>query len=357
MRGLAVIAVVLRHLGVAGFDGGGTGVFLFFVLSGFLITELLCAEFAEHGRVAMAAFWARRAFRLLPALFATIVVAMVLAACLGGHPWHVGKQSVPALFYVANWWRVHELHSPGAMSLGPFGHTWSLSVEEQFYLFWPPILVLLLRAFHRRMGLIIAGTGALALLSVGIRFLVWDRSQPLLSAAVVYNRTDTEAVLLLTGAVAGLLLHLRPRRAARPPRSPSAYGWAGVVSVAVLLVVAAVQPLTASPHLELWWTGGVLLFAIAGAVLCFAVVRAPDVPVGRVLGWAPLAGVGRISYGVYLYHYPLSVYLLPKVHGAAGDLLVVASALAVATISWFALERPILRAHRQRARRLSLVSA
>ena len=357
LRGLAVVAVVLRHLDVRGFGGGGTGVFLFFVLSGFLITELLVAEFHENRRIALGAFWARRAYRLLPALFATIAVAMLLAAAVGGGFWHTGQQSLPALFYVANWWRVHEITGHGVLSLGPFGHTWSLSVEEQFYLFWPPILLVLLRLFRRRMGWVILVTGALALASLGERFVLWDPHQAYRSAALVYNRTDTEAVLLLTGAVAGLLLHLRPAAATRTA-SVRACTWLAVAGVAVLLVVAGFQPLApGARHVELWWTFGILAFAVAGAVLCWSTVRAPSSVPARALGWAPLAGVGRISYGIYLYHYPLVVFLLPHVHGAAGDLLVVAATAAVSTASWFALEQPILRAHRHRVRELSRLSS
>lgn len=195
IRALAVAAVVYRHLGLPGLYGGGVGVHAFFTLSGFIITFLLCAELAQSGRVRLRAFWLRRARRLLPALFVTIVLSLILATTLAGEsPGVPLKQALPALGYISNWWRIWVDYHPGAMGLGPYDHTWSLSIEEQFYLTWPLLFLLILKLFRGRPLRAAAATMVLAVMSALTRLFGWNSANPVLSASVLYNRTDSDEI-------------------------------------------------------------------------------------------------------------------------------------------------------------------
>ena len=353
LRALAVSAVVYRHLELPGLPGGGTGVLVFFTLSGFIITYLLCVEQERTGRVQLGAFWGRRARRLLPALGVCIVLSAALAASVGVGLGTTARQAVPALLYVSNWWRVLEAVHPGALPLGPFEHTWSLSIEEQFYLVWPLLFLLLHRCLGHR-PLVLAGTIlGVAELSALVRALAWDAADPAGSANLVYNRTDSEAELLLIGAAAGVLTWVLTRDGVDRPRLP---GWllptAGVTGL--LMVVGALlgQPTPDRPvRMHLFWTLGLTVLALGVAALCVHVLVNPGAGVSRLLAVAPLPQFGRISYGVYLYHFPLVVYLLPRFAGrpVLGAVVVVTATLAVSVASWRYLERPALTWRRRSA--------
>jgi peptidoglycan/LPS O-acetylase OafA/YrhL len=183
LRGIAILLVVARHADTPGCaSGGAIGVTMFFTLSGFLITSLLLEESASTGRVDLAAFYRRRALRLFPALFACIAVTIVLAVLLG--TWIASEQMVAAaLLYFGNWALIARAEA------GVLGHTWSLSVEEQFYVTWPLVLVLFGRS--RRAVIWLAGTGALV--SVGLRFKLYSGDT---LWRVAYG-TDTKADALL----------------------------------------------------------------------------------------------------------------------------------------------------------------
>src|ERR1700759_699927 len=252
LRGVAVAAVLLYHGGVSWSGGGFLGVEMFFVLSGFLITSLLVAEWGRSGAIALRAFWARRARRLLPALFALVAAIGVYYALAGPTKAIPGLQGdgIATLLYISNWHQVAAGTNYFAASgpVSPLQHTWSLAIEEQFYLVWP-VLVLGLLTFARRRGasdrrslqvlLGLSLTGALlaaaemALLFHGGRGL--DR---------VYYGTDTRATGLLLGASLAIAVAIgrkpdpvKPARtAARPsPRwARHALGAAGVMLLPAL---------------------------------------------------------------------------------------------------------------------------
>src|SRR5438045_1378006 len=152
LRALAVLVVMGYHHYLQLLPGGNVGVDVFFVLSGFLITSLLIREWNDTARISLRNFYGRRALRLLPALLGLLSVTEVFALFRLHNDlfWSVQKAIVGALFYAANWMRVVDINS-----MGPLPHTWSLSVEEQFYVFWPPILIILLRHLRRREILIV----------------------------------------------------------------------------------------------------------------------------------------------------------------------------------------------------------
>jgi peptidoglycan/LPS O-acetylase OafA/YrhL len=347
LRALAVLAVIAYHLDLPWAPrGGAVGVTLFFSLSGYLITTLLLRELGGTGRVRLGAFYARRALRLFPALF--LLVAAVAAYVRWVRP--DADQDLGVLPYVlaylGNWYRVVE----GFGSLGALDHTWTLAVEEQFYLLWPPLLLLTVVLARGRWtgGRWTGGrwTGALlvvalvaAVAPLVVRLLVWDG---LGSAARVLNGTDTAADPLMMGcALAVALFAADPARLER---------WRQVLRVAVwpavaLLVADGVLRLDQNDEptgvtVTLLW--GPLALGLASTIVVgFVVLRSPG-----WLGVRWLRGIGLISYGLYLWHYPVIRALEEEQPDGsltgAGQLLAVALSLLIAGVSYVVVERPFL---------------
>ena len=358
LRGLAVVAVLLFHGGLSWATGGFLGVDVFFVLSGFLITSLLLAEQRSTGTIGLGGFWARRARRLLPALL--LVIAAVAAATSLFDPSSqvsLRADALAALGYVANWRFVAE----GADYFGrtaadsPLNHLWSLAIEEQFYLFWP--LVVLAVARGRRAATwvgVAAATGAVA--SVAAMVLLHRSAD---DVSRVYYGTDTRVHTVLIGAALAALLAPRPiwagaaagwPGAAGLVAPPTAAGWprplrvllAALAALAAVNLVAGVALVDGG--MEWLYEGGLPIFSVAAAVLIAAAVLTPDGLVARALALEPLGSVGRLSYGLYLWHWPLYLLLTSSRTGLSGpDLLVVrlVATFAAAAVSDRLLERPI----------------
>ncbi|ASW00115.1 hypothetical protein CJU94_19355 [Paraburkholderia aromaticivorans] len=331
LRALSVLAVFLSHTGLAGVDGGFIGVDVFFVLSGFLITRLLAAEYARARRISLAAFYGRRARRLYPALFG--VLAAVAIYCSMFEPRLSGPLEVlPALLYVMNWVRAF-----GGYDAVLTGHTWSLAIEEQFYLLWPLILLGLM-TLDRRRALI--GLVAIALAICGWRY--WLFSVDHVSLARIYSGFDTHTDGLIYGALLALLSHERVRQLG--------YLWpVGAGYLCLALFNPHVVGFAVNPH-------GYAVTAIAAALVIARVVTAQSSLLVRGLDVSPLAGLGRVSYGFYLWHYPVIHVMLYAGHdpiaGFFGGfshpkLAMVASTFAVSLAftlaSWFVIEKPAMR--------------
>ena len=348
LRAVAVGLVLAEHGGLPGVPGGFLGVDVFFVLSGFLITSLLLDELGGSGRIALAGFWIRRARRLLPALI-VMVLAVVAARTLfpPEATATLRDDAVAALFWVANWAFVAQktdYFSQGSPP-SPLQHTWSLGVEEQYYLFWPLLVIAVVAVFGAR-----ARWGVFALAAVGA---VGSAVAAILLASDetvnrVYFGTDTRVQALLVGAAAaallvrdwsvltagGTLIRTRWRRWA-----------AGALSVLGLVMLAALAHYaTGSPR---DFRAGLLIVVAVAAVLVVAPVALDQGgPVARVLAWRPLVWLGAISYGVYLWHWPIFLAINGELTGWSGwPLFAVrcAATLVVATGSWWLLEQPIRR--------------
>ncbi len=350
LRALAVLAVLAFHTGVGlGRRGGFFGVDAFFVVSGFLITSLLVAEWRQTGSVRLGRFWARRCRRLAPALL------VVLAAVAAYAHWWVpvaGRSSIrsdlwASLAYVANWRFVTEEATYfGALAApSPLRHMWSLAIEEQFYLLWPILLVGLLRLGRRRgigvaLGATVVGAAASAVLSVVL-------AEPGGDPIRVYYGTDTRAQALLAGAALALVLVDR-----RPvPVGPARTLLTGV-GVGGLVATAALWHLVSSSS-ALAFRGGMTLAALATVAVIASVVLVPASSVARLLAWGPLRWIGVRSYPLYLWHWPVVVVLTAPRTGLGrwslfGLRIVVTFVLAVATERL--IERPI-RAGAVRGRR------
>ena len=221
LRAFAVAGVFAYHLGFGWASGGYLGVDLFFVLSGFLITSLLIEEWVTTARIRLGSFWARRARRLLPALFLVLVAIAVYVVLNGrfGPPGSAAQvdlsglrgDDLATLFYVANWHAIfaHQSYFAQFSAPSPLEHTWSLAIEEQFYLVWPPVLLLILtlaRGAWRRVGMIVTVVGALA--SAGLMALLYH---PAADPTRLYFGTDTRVFDMLAGATMAMVAAARPQ--------------------------------------------------------------------------------------------------------------------------------------------------
>jgi peptidoglycan/LPS O-acetylase OafA/YrhL len=348
IRALAVALVLADHGGIPGLSGGFLGVDVFFVLSGFLITSLLLDELGRTGRIALRGFWIRRARRLLPALI-VMVLAVVVARDLFP-PEAVAAlrdDAVAAFFWMSNWAFVAQeadYFAHGAAP-SPLQHTWSLGVEEQYYLIWPLLVIAVAAVFRARAQLavfVLATAGVLASAAGAVLFT----SDATLNR--VYFGTDTRAQALLVGAAAAALLvrdwstltlggpHLRARWARWIARILPMIGLA--------VLAAAAHQATGAPR---EFRGGLLVVvALAAAIVIAPVALEQGGPVARVLAWRPLVWLGAISYGVYLWHWPIFLALNGERTGWSGwSLFAVrcAATIAVAATSWWLLEQPIRR--------------
>jgi peptidoglycan/LPS O-acetylase OafA/YrhL len=338
LRALAVLAVFAYHAGIGWMPGGFLGVDVFFVISGYLITSLLLREFRRDGHLRLGPFWLRRARRLLPAVGVLIAVTMVVAAIV--EPDRIDQlrgDALASLLYFANWHFVygHESYfeSFGRPSL--FRHLWSLSVEEQFYLFWPLLFAAGMKLFGRTRLLLGVLAGALASVA-----LAWALFDPGHDASRIYYGTDTHAVGLLAGVALALVwspVELRRHSAGR---------LVGPILDAVG-VLALGYVVLAFLHVHDYdlalWHGGYLWLALATALLLAALAH-PAARLGRLLGRPPLLWLGLRSYSFYLWHWPVLALTRPGIdvsvpRGILIPLQLLAT-LALADLSYRFVELP-----------------
>ncbi len=333
------MAVLLFHGGHL--RGGYLGVDLFFTLSGFLITSLLLAEAHRDGGIGLGHFWARRARRLLPAV--TVMMLGVAAfAWFCAEPAQLGQirgDSLATLGYVANWHQIFGHQSYFALFTGPspLQHTWSLAIEEQFYVIWPLLVVALVAA--RRRGAPAAAlvvSVVLAASSGALMIVLYDPAD----TSRAYFGTDTRAAAILLGAALAAWLRLRGPTSSRRRRVVlETFGVAGVAVLAVAWTRLDGQSSTL-------YRGGFLVCGLCATAVIAAAVHPRRGPISVVLSFRPLRALGLISYGVYLYHWPLDVYLDRSRLGFGGWPLFgvrTAVTLVVAIASYFLVEQPIRR--------------
>jgi peptidoglycan/LPS O-acetylase OafA/YrhL/lysophospholipase L1-like esterase len=342
LRAAAVIAVLLYHGDVSWASGGYFGVDAFFVLSGFLITSLLVAESNRTGRVDFKSFWIRRARRLLPAVVVMLAAVAVYASVIAEpiELRQLRKDAFATLAYFANWNQIFSEQSyfEAFAAPSPLKHTWSLAIEEQFYLLWPLAVFAFLR--FRRVGrralLLFSGFGVAAS-AIWMAVLYEPGTDP----SRVYYGTDTRVQSLLVGAVLAMLL--APRGGKVPSRIRPALDKGALLAAGLLVGLWC----TLSERDAWQYGGGFLLMALLVATVIASVTQ-PDStsPLTAALSWRPLRAIGMISYGLYLWHWPIYVWLSPTrvdLDGASLLALRLAVTVVVATASYFIVERPIRR--------------
>lgn len=341
LRGLAIIAVLVYHFTPAVLPGGFLGVDVFFVVSGFLITTLLLRELHDRGRIDLPRFWLRRARRLIPAVVLVVVLSVAAARIIGGDLLvSIGRQTLGALTFSTNWVEI----GAGASyfsSTAPllFVNFWSLAVEEQFYLLWPFGLVLtvvLARTTRGRLGVVLT-IAACSALAMAVLFVPGE------DASRVYYGTDTHAFSLMLG-VALALAWAGPERAWL--LTPWWQRWRGACVGAALGIL--VTTMVVLDDLSSWtFRGGILLAAMATVVLIAGLLETPS-PWRMAMRLRPLVWLGRRSYGIYLWHWPVLVMALalfpvaPRTVGSAvlltGALL---ATLTLSALSYTFVELPI----------------
>lgn len=341
LRALAVIAVIAYHLNLSFAPGGLLGVDVFFVLSGYLITDILIGRWREDGRLNLADFWMRRARRLLPALFTMLGVVVVFLLVLNSARLATLWGDLAAtLLYVSNWWlifhRISYFLRFGPPS--PLGHLWSLAVEEQFYVVWPLLLALGLRRVQQKWalaGLILAAAAA----SAADMALLYH---PGMDPSRVYYGTDTRAFSLLIGAALAVLWPSPGLAPALVPGRRLAIDLAGGLALGLVLWMIV----RTNEYEGFLYRGGLAGFSLAAAMVVAALAH-PASRLGRAFGWRPLRWIGARSYGIYLWHYPVIALTTPSVDtggvSVLRDALQVAASIILADLSWRWIEEPVRR--------------
>ena len=341
LRAIAVLAVILYHAGLGWLPGGFLGVEVFFVISGYLITALLLGEWRRNLALDFRTFWLRRARRLLPALYLLLLVSLALAVVrLPDQVARLRGDAIASFFYVLNWFYIVRQQSyfeaVGRPSL--FQHLWSLAIEEQFYLFWPPLLALGLRVLNRR-RLLAALLLAAAASSLWMAFLY----RPGVDTSRLYYGTDTRASGLLLGSALALgWAPWRPSKWATRAR----IAWLDRAGIGALLIVLLLF-LRLDQSQAFLYRGGFALLDLATTVLIAGTIAPGAQILPLLLDNRPLRWIGERSYSFYLWHWPIFAATRPQLDLPLGGvpLLILRLALTFlcAALSYRYVERPIRR--------------
>jgi peptidoglycan/LPS O-acetylase OafA/YrhL len=339
MRAVAVILVLLFHLQVPGFTAGFLGVDIFFVLSGFLITTLILTEIDRTGRISLPDFWARRARRLLPALAILLVTvaAVTWATATFTERTSVRGDLLATAGYVANWHLITTSSYFADIGVdSPLEHTWSLAIEEQFYVLWPLVVFAVAAAAQRRrrpaVGMV---AGIVAIGSATLLWILWSPE----SVERAYMGTDARIFEPLVGAV-GAVLVATPWVRRRLDRWGALSLVLGVAALGLGLAMIAVRASS-------YYFGGALFVSVATLLILGPLWIGRGGVLGKALAWTPVAWIGVVSYGAYLWHWPLIVWLGAR-EASGNDLFVRRVAAGVLTfviagVSFYLVERPIRR--------------
>ena len=341
MRAIAVAAIVGYHLGAPWLPGGSLGVGVFFTLGGYLITTILITTWDRRGNLDLRNFWLRRARRLLPALIMVLIVVVVATPVLDHEVLPERSfEALAALVAISNWTMIGSDVAYGQPFSGPgaLDHLWSLAVEEQFYLLWPLVLLLLIKTQRGRQNRMALVTLALATVSF---LLMLPLAAPGFENLRAYQATGAGAGGLLIGAALAMVWPPAQLASKVPETSRHIVDLLGAAALATIVALFVL-----ANEYSIWLSrGGLLLLSLATAVLVGAVVHPASV-VGPILGVLPLRWIGERSYGIYLWHLPV-VAFMPQGVLAAHPLLRAGGQFALiillSALSWAVLENPIRR--------------
>jgi peptidoglycan/LPS O-acetylase OafA/YrhL len=339
IRAIAVLAVIAYHLNYGWASGGLLGVQVFFVLSGYLITDLLVAEYRRHRGIRLGQFWLRRARRLLPALFVVLFVVVGWATLFDRTQLAALRSDLPSsIFYFSNWWFIfhHVSYFARFGPPSPLGHLWSLSIEEQFYLVWPLLVLAGLHWIGSRRVLILMtlAVAAASAIEMGLLYAASPNGDP----TRVYDGTDTRAFALLIGASLAFAL---PRNRVFAPITPGATRLLNIVG-GVGLAGIFVMFWHTNQYEPFLYEGGMVLLAVLTAMVIGVTIH-PGSRLQSILGWEPLRWVGERSYAIYLWHYPVIVLTTPL--GVPTSVLraslQIGATFVLAALSWRYVEQPV----------------
>ena len=345
LRALAVLAVIIYHIDVNYLPGGFLGVDLFFVLSGYLISSLIIKEYKKTGALNLYNFYIRRARRLLPAVYFMITVCLVFMVLFNGVL--LRKSHLDAVFgyiYSSNWWYIfHKLHyfdSFGAQS--PFKHLWSLAIEEQFYMFFPLIFLIFNRqkkeegqssSLNKNFLYIVLG---LILVSLVTHILLFDIN----NINRIYFGTDTRAFSLLVGVVGALVYPMDKLSSPTNVKESVLYSVVSLTSISTLIAI-----MFYTSEYNTWlYRGGFLLVAVLGLIIIISSGKQHTF-ISKALSFRPIVFIGKISYSLYLWHFPIIVLTTPVSEIGNPNLFYVTLRIILtviaATLSYLFVETPI----------------
>lgn len=343
LRALAVLVVIAYHMHLGWAPGGLLGVTMFFVLSGYLITGLLLKEYDDSGTISLSNFWLRRVRRIIPAVVFAVLGTAVLCTIFDHALLSKMRPDVlPTLFFFNNWWQIFHnvsyFEALGAPS--PLTHYWSLSIEEQFYLIWPVALLLCMKAGVKRQTMQ-KGIVVLIVLSALEMILLFD---PHADPSRVYYGTDTRAFSLLIGALLAFVWpyqKLTERAGKRMSQGGRlAFNLVGVAAVIGLLVMVVVT----NGFEPFIYRGGLLICSLLTAVAIAALVH-PISWISKVFELKPFVWIGKCSYSMYLWHFPIILLMTPaNMQGGTPwwlCLIELAVIFAVSAFSYYFVENPI----------------
>ncbi|QIL46623.1 acyltransferase [Vagococcus coleopterorum] len=340
LRALAIIFVLIYHFKIPFFTGGFIGVDIFFVLSGYLITSKLLSEWRSHQKIDLKRFWVKRVRRLIPAV--AVLLAVVLLVCFFLYPKVFEKSwldGVASFFYVSNWWYIFN-DVPYFQTFGipsPFKHLWSLAIEEQFYLIWPIAFATLLKWLKKRQHVLKAVLVS-GLLSIGLMWVLYNPE----SIDRVYYGTDTRLFTLAFGCSLAFIWPFYLLEDNFNTKEKRIIDSVGVVSLLGLITLAFVL----SEYKKVLYPGGFVLVGLLATLLLATIVH-PSSRLGKVFSHPWLIWLGKRSYSIYLWHYPILVLTTPvKTIGTLYPLLMLlqlALIILAADMSYRFIELPFIR--------------
>jgi peptidoglycan/LPS O-acetylase OafA/YrhL len=347
LRAVAVLAVIVFHLGFDWAPGGLLGVGIFFTLSGYLITDLLLAQLSARGRIKLGSFWLARARRLLPALFVMLAIVVAWVTIFGpAQPDQFRKAVVSAVLYINNWQQIFGNVSYFARFApeGPLNHLWSLSVEEQFYILWPFLLLVgtkivrerpLPSGVRPRLALVTVGVAIVSSIEMAILY------HPTLDPSRIYYGTDTRAGGLLFGAALAMVWPSRRLSKRITPQARNMLDGLGVLGLAII----ALMIWQVGQFDSFLYQGGFVVLSLATVMVLMPLAH-PACRLGTFLGMRPLRWVGVRSYAIYLWQTPVIVLTAanaqnPQDEGLLRKALQVAAIFGISALSWRFVEEPI----------------
>ncbi|WP_099221374.1 acyltransferase family protein [Listeria costaricensis] len=339
LRALAVLAVIAYHLNYSWAKGGFIGVDIFFVLSGYLITNILLTQWDKENTIHLKEFWLRRFRRLVPAAFVMIIAVVIFAVLFN-------RSLLPTLrgdafasfFYMSNWWFIfHNVSYFDSFGMpSPLKNLWSLAIEEQFYLIWPLFLYLFLRYIKNPKLLlqIVIIVGVLSAILMGVLYT------PGADPSRVYYGTDTRLFDLLAGCALAFVWPFTRLSPQVPRKSRQTLNIAGTLSVVTFFALVYLL----NEYQSFLYRGGLLFVALLGVVM-IATIAHPSCYLSRIFSFRPLRWIGTRSYGIYLWHYPIITLTTPVTEighpSLIRSVLQVAATFIIAELSYRFLETPI----------------